>query len=123
MNHRWIIAGALILGLVPIAPSVAHHGWGWATGEEFELAGTVMSVRHGNPHGTMLLATRAGGWTVEIGQPWRNAQAGLTPQLLRRGTRLLVHGHRSARKGERLMKAERIVIAGKSYNLYPDRPS
>ena len=123
MNHRWIIAGALILGLVPIAPSVAHHGWGWATGEEFELAGTVMSVRHGNPHGTMLLATRAGEWTVEIGQPWRNAQAGLTPQLLRQGTRLLVHGHRSARKGERLMKAERIVIAGKSYNLYPDRPS
>jgi hypothetical protein len=61
MNHRWIIAGALILGLVPIAPSVAHHGWGWATGEEFELAGTVMSVRHGNPHGTMLLATRTGG--------------------------------------------------------------
>ena len=24
---------------------------------------------------------------------------------------------------ERLVKAERIVIAGKSYNLYPDRPS
>ena len=123
MNRRWIIAGALILGLGPIAPIAAHHGWGWATGEEFELAGTVKSVRHGNPHGVMLLATRAGEWTVEIGQPWRNDQAGLTPQLLRPGTRLLVHGHRSARKGERLMKAERIVIAGKSYNLYPDRPS
>ena len=123
MNRRWIIAGALILGLAPIAPIAAHHGWGWATGEEFELAGTVKSVRHGNPHGTMLLVTRAGVWTVEIGQPWRNDQAGLTPQLLRPGTRLLVHGHRSARKGERLMKAERIVIGGKSYNLYPDRPS
>ena len=123
MIRPWRIATALAIGIVPLAPLAAHHGWGWATGEEFELAGAVRSVRHGNPHGTMMLSTRAGVWTVEIGQPWRNQQAGLTQQLLRPGTRLVVHGHRSARSGERLMKAERIVIAGKSYNLYPDRPS
>ena len=123
MARLWTIISAVFLGLGAAAPLAAHHGWGWATGEEFELAGTVRSVRHGNPHGTMQLSTPSGTWTVEIGQPWRNQQAGLTRQLLRPGTRLLVHGHRSARKGERLMKAERIVIAGKSYNLYPDRPS
>ena len=123
MTRFWTIASAVVLGLVPAAPLAAHHGWAWATGEEFELTGTVKQVRHGNPHGTMRLSTPSGEWTVEIGQPWRNEQAGLTPQLLRPGTRLLVHGHRSARKGERLMKAERIVIAGRSYNLYPDRPS
>ena len=71
----------------------------------------------------MVLATKSGTWTVEIGQPWRNERAGLTRQMLTPGVRLLVHGHRSAKKGERLMKAERIIIAGKSYNLYPDRPS
>lgn len=117
------IAAALFLAMLPAAPIAAHHGWGWATDEEFKLVGTVRQVRHGNPHGTMLLSTRSGNWTVEIGQPWRNARAGLTEQLLRPGTRLLVHGHRSARKGELLMKAERIVIGRKSYNLYPDRPS
>ena len=123
MTRLWTIAGAVLLGLAPIGPLAAHHGWGWATDEEFELAGTVRSVRHGNPHGEMRLATRSGEWLVEIGQPWRNQQAGLSRDVLRPGTRLLVHGHRSARKGERLMTAERIVIAGKSYNLYPDRPS
>ena len=123
MRNPWVNACALLIGLAPVAPLAAHHGWAWATNEEFELAGTVKSVRHGNPHGTMLLTTRSGEWTVEIGQPWRNEQAGLTRELLKPGTRLLIHGHRSARKGERLMKAERIVIAGKSYNLYPDRPS
>lgn len=123
MTQPWTIAGAVLLGLTPVAPLAAHHGWAWATAAEFELAGTVKNVRHGNPHGIMLLSTSSGQWTVEIGQPWRNEQAGLTPQLLRPGTGILVHGHRSARKGERLMKAERIVIAGKSYNLYPDRPS
>lgn len=119
-----MIAGAVLLfGLAPLGPVAAHHGWGWATDEEFELTGTVKHVRYGNPHGTMTLATRSGEWTVEIGQPWRNEQAGLTRQVLQPGTRLLVHGHRSARNGERLLKAERIVIAGKSYNLYPDRRS
>ena len=118
-----LIAAAILLGIAPAAPIAAHHGWAWATNEEFELSGVVKDVRNRNPHGTMMLATASGNWTVEIGQPWRNAQAGLTMQLLKPGTRLIVHGHRSARKNERLMKAERIVIAGKSYNLYPDRPS
>ena len=123
MTRLWAIAAALLFGLTAATPLAAHHGWAWATDEEFELAGTVKSVRHGNPHGEMRLSTPSGEWLVEIGQPWRNAQAGLTREMLRPGTRLLVHGHRSARKDERLMKAERIVIAGKSYNLYPDRPS
>ena len=117
------IITAVSLALLPATPAIAHHGWAWATGEEFVLPGTVKSVRHGNPHGTMVLATKSGEWTVEIGQPWRNQAAGLSPSALRRGTRLVVHGHRSAKKGQRLMKAERIVIAGKSFNLYPDRPS
>ena len=117
------LAAVLLLAMMPGAPASAHHGWAWATDEEFELAGIVQQVRHGNPHGSMVLATKSGTWTVEIGQPWRNDRAGLTRQALTPGVRLLVHGHRSAKKGERLMKAERIVIAGKSYNLYPDRPS
>lgn len=114
---------ALSLAALPLAPLSAHHGWAWATNEEFQLSGVARQVRNGNPHGMMMLATPSGMWRVEIGQPWRNERAGLTDQVLRAGTRLVVHGHRSARTGERLMKAERIVIGGKSYNLYPDRPS
>ncbi len=114
---------AFLLGVLPLGPAIGHHGWAWATDEEFQLAGVARQVRNGNPHGMMMLATASGVWRVEIGQPWRNAQAGLTDAVLKPGARLVVHGHRSARKGERLMKAERLVIAGKSYNLYPDRPS
>ena len=87
------------------------------------MAGVARQVRNGNPHGMMMLATSSGMWRVEIGQPWRNQRAGLTGEVLKSGTQLVVRGHRSARRGERLMKAERIVIGGKSYNLYPDRPS
>ena len=123
MLRHSLIATSLSLALLPAAPLAAHHGWAWATDEEFELTGTVRQVRHGNPHGTMWLATASGIWTVEIGQPWRNTRAGLNRDVLKPGRKVLVHGHRSANKRLRLMKAERIDIARKSYNLYPDRPS
>nr|WP_314442215.1 DUF6152 family protein [uncultured Sphingomonas sp.] len=116
-------AAFALLALAPTMPATGHHGWGWATGEEFQIGGVARQVRNGNPHGTMILGTAQGNWTVEIGQPWRMERAGLTGAILKPGTRLTVHGHRSAKAGERLVKAERLVIGGKSYNLYPDRPS
>ncbi len=125
LSRRLAITATAIatLGLAPLAPAIAHHGWSWASQEEFRLAGVARQVRNGNPHGTMVLGTPQGNWTVEIGQPWRMQQAGLTGAILKPGTAVVVHGHRSARQNQRLMKAERMVIGGKSYNLYPDRPS
>jgi len=117
--------GAAAAVSVPFVPGMveAHHGWGWATDEEFELTGAVVAVRLGNPHGELTLDVAGEEWLVEIGQPWRNQRAGLTEELLAEGTEVTAHGHRSAKEGERLMKAERLIIAGKDYNLYPDRSS
>ena len=114
---------ALILGIFLAQSVAAHHGWGWATDEEFELTGEIIAVRLGNPHGEVTLNAKGEKWIIEVGQPWRNDKAGLTPKLLSKGQVITAHGHRSAKKGERLMKAERVVISGKSYNLYPDRQS
>lgn len=115
-------AAALSAALVPGVVE-AHHGWGWATDEEFELTGAIVGVQLGNPHGELRLDVAGEEWVVEIGQPWRNQRAGLTDDLLAEGTKVTAHGHRSAREGERLMKAERLVIGGEDYDLYPDRPS
>lgn len=101
----------------------AHHGWGWATDEEFEITGRIIDVRLGNPHGELTMSVKGENWVVEVGQPWRNKSAGLTEELLQKGRIITVHGHRSAKEGERLVKAERVVIAGQDYNLYPDRKS
>ena len=114
---------ALIMGVLLAQTAWAHHGWGWATEEEFELTGEVAAVRLGNPHGEVTLDVKGEKWVVEVGQPWRNERAGLTPKLLSKGQVITAHGHRSTKKGQRLMKAERVVINGKSYNLYPDRES
>jgi hypothetical protein len=129
MNRRVMLLRAGLVALagttivLPGRPLRAHHGWGWATDEEFELTGQIKAVRLGNPHGELTLDVQGEDWIVEIGQPWRNEQAGLTETHLSIGTTVIAHGHRSADESERLMKAERLVIAGRDYNLYPDRPS
>ena len=102
------------------AAAHAHHGWGWATGEEFEVTGTIEDVRLGNPHGELTIMVEGAPWTVEIGQPWRNERAGLTQDLLQQGTAVTVHGHRAA-DGSELVKAESVTIDGRDFVLYPDR--
>ena len=126
MNRRDFLMRAgftIVAGLWLAGPARAHHGWGWATDEEFELTGRITAVKLGNPHGEMTLDVKGDEWMVEIGQPWRNERAGLTPDVLAKGTMVTAHGHRSAKASERVMKAERLVIAGREHNLYPDRAS
>jgi hypothetical protein len=114
-----------LLAVILLLPLFAwtHHGWGWATDEEFEIAGRIVEVRLGYPHGEVDIQVGEERWMVEVGQPYRNADAGLGDSMLVSGVWITVHGHRSARAGERLVKAERVVIDGVSYNLYPDRES
>lgn len=113
----------MAMGMFVPSTGAAHHGWGWATGEEFEISGEIVAVKLGNPHGEVTINSKGENWIVEVGQPWRNDRAGLSAKLLSKGQVITAYGHRSAKKGARLMKAERVVINGKSYNLYPDRQS
>jgi hypothetical protein len=123
-NRRIFLTLSLLAALaVAAAPANAHHGWAWSTSEEFTLTGTIVQAKLGNPHGEVTVETEGARWVIEVGQPWRNQRAGLTNALLNVGRVITVHGHRSAKPGERLVKAERVVIDGKSYNLYPDRKS
>jgi hypothetical protein len=119
-HRRQIVLALAAAGLAPRL-AFAHHGWAWAEDEEFTLSGVIRAVRLGNPHGELDVEAGDGLWTAEIGQPYRNERAGLTEDLLAPGTQVTLEGHRSRDPDERLMKAERVIIAGRLYNLYPDR--
>lgn len=121
--QQWLASLALIMGMLLAQATLAHHGWAWASDSEFELTGTITALRLGNPHGELTVDVRGESWQVEVGQPWRNERAGLTEEQLKVGQLITAHGHRSANPEQRVMKAERIVIDGKSHNLYPDRKS
>ena len=123
-NTSKVLVGVmLIAGLSLSQAALAHHGWGWATDEEFELTGKITNVSLGNPHGEVTLDVSGESWVIEVGQPWRNERAKLSEDMLSEGRTLTVHGHRSAREGERVMKAERVVIDGTDHDLYPGRDS
>jgi hypothetical protein len=99
----------------------AHHGWRWTADGNFEVTGIIKSATLGNPHGVLVLDVEGEEWLAEVGQPWRNARAGLTDEMMAPGNEITISGQRSADADEKRVKAERVIVRGKLYNLYPGR--
>lgn len=112
---------AMILAFVAGAQIVqAHHGWRWTKDGKFEITGIVADAKLGNPHGVLKLNVEGAIWTIEVGQPWRNQRAGLKDEMLGKGREITIIGRRSSRESERVVKALRVRIKGKNYDLYPE---
>lgn len=120
-SKRSVLILGVALAALATGAARAHHGWEWAEAGNSELTGTVVAARLGNPHGELTLDVSGASWVVEVGQPWRNERAGLKDEMLAKGAKLTVAGHRHADPKKRVFKAERIMIDGKKYDLYPDR--
>jgi hypothetical protein len=123
MLDRRILVGGLFAALAFAGAAQAHHGWTWAEDSTFELTGVIKSAKLGNPHGILKIDAKGEEWTVEVGQPWRNERAGLKNSMLAKGVELTVIGNRAKDKKLKVVKAARIVINGKKYDLYPERVS
>lgn len=115
------LLAALVLAAALPASAVAHHGWRWTEGDNTQLTGVITEARLGNPHGEVTIEVEGEEWLVEVGQPWRNERAGLTDAKLSPGTTMTVIGEKAADPGQRVIKAERVVIDGTEHVLYPDR--
>jgi hypothetical protein len=117
---RRCLAGLILMG-AGLSAAFAHHGWRWTDDGQFELTARVEKAVLGNPHGVLTMDADGSKWLVEVGQPWRNERAGLTDAMMAKGATLTVVGKRSADAKEQRLKAERIVIGGKNFDLYPER--
>ena len=115
-----LLAAAIVAIAAPL-PASAHHGWEWAEADNAELTGVIVGVKLGNPHGEVIIDVGGEKWLVEVGQPWRNERAGLKDAMLTQGVKLTVAGHRHADPKKKVFKAERVIIDGKRFDLYPDR--
>lgn len=116
---RLLVSGTTALGLHTSV--FAHHGWAWAEDGNAELSGVIVAAKLGNPHGVLTVNVNGANWLVEVGQPWRNERAGLRDEMLVKGVKLTVAGHKSKDPSKRVFKAERVFIDGKKFDLYPDR--
>ncbi|RXT57753.1 hypothetical protein B6S44_03450 [Bosea sp. Tri-44] len=104
------------------APALAHHGWGWAVDEQSELKGTIRSISMAPPHPTLQVAAADGVvWQIDLGNPNQTARANFTAETAKPGDAITVLGNRHQDASKKQMKAVRITIGGKNYDMYPER--
>lgn len=124
MPHA-MISRRLVLGVTVTAlgsfGAAAHHGWSWAEGDQTELRGTVREVYVGQPHPTLRVETADGVWLVELANPRQTEQAGFMAASAAPGDPVVAIGNRSRTAGERRMKAVRVTVRGRTYDIYPER--
>jgi hypothetical protein len=116
---RWTIAG--MIALATTLPALAHHGWSWTQDGYFQLTGTIVTIYVGNPHATLDVDVEGERWRVEMAPPAATIRAGFTEDVAKAGDEVLAIGNRSRDETEKRMKAVRIVVNGKTYDVYPDR--
>ena len=122
MQSRWrsvFLAG--IFSLAGVAIAAAHHGWSWTQDGFFELEGVITAIYLGNPHATLDVDVEGEIWRVELAPPSRTMAAGFTEEAARVGDEVTAIGNRSRDEAERRMKAVRLTVGGKTYDVYPGR--
>ncbi|WP_037071512.1 DUF6152 family protein [Rhizobium sp. CF142] len=102
--------------------AAAHHGWSWAEADQIELRGTIQQISMGGPHPTLDVTTVDDGvWRVELGNPRQTERAGFVEGVAKPGDQVIALGNRSQDRTEKRLKAVRITIGEKRYDIYPER--
>ncbi len=115
-----IALGAIVAAALA-GQALAHHGWSWTVEQHSELTGTIQEVFIGNPHAVLTIEAEDAIWTVELAPPGRTRAAGLDENAVKVGDEATAIGNRSKNPDEKRMKAVRIIVNGKTYDVYPDR--
>jgi hypothetical protein len=106
---------------ITAAAAFAHHGWSWAEEEQSELTGTVVSLVVAPPHPSLEVEAEDGMWKIELGNPRQTQRAGFDDTSASKGDKVVILGYRSLDRNEKRMKAVRITVEGKAYDIYPER--
>jgi hypothetical protein len=116
-------AGLVILAASFVAlPAAAHHGWSGQSQAQSEVTGKVLKpVNLNGPHATMQITADGQVWDVTLAPPARTQAAGLTPTTLAVGDTVTIRGNRNSDPKRFEMKTVRVTMAGKNFDVYPDR--
>lgn len=115
-----LLAGGAVLSFG--SPALAHHGWNWAVDEQSELEGTIDAISMSPPHPTLRVkATDGVVWQIDLGNPRQTERSGFDGRSAAVGDAIRVLGNRSKEQGKAHMKAVRITIGGRDYDMYPER--
>jgi len=115
-----LLLGAALVSTAHVA--LAHHGWSWAESEQMTLEGRIAQISMAPPHPTLAVVAADGArWQVDLGNPAQTERSGFQESSARVGDAITVRGNRDLDPQKRHMKAVRITIDGKNYDMYPER--
>lgn len=111
-------SGICMLGLMLVtAAAHAHHGWSeYDSATPLNVAGVIKESGYEHPHGHVRLETPGKVWLVVLAPPSRMEHRGLAAGDLKPGANVTVIGYKNRSKPEE-MRAERIVVSGKTIEL------
>src|SRR5499433_3370408 len=95
----------------------AHHGWGsYDAAKPITVAGPIQTSKFENPHATITVRGDDKVWTVTLAPTSRMSSRGATAQVIAVGKTVSAYGYPSTATPDE-MRAERITIDGKSYEM------
>jgi len=107
------LAAALLVG----GAAVAHHGWGsYDASKVLKVTSPVERLEWQNPHVHVYLRHEGKTWEAVLAPPFRMNARGLDPEMIKAGASVTVEGYPSTRV-ETELRAERITVGGKSFEL------
>ena len=118
-TSKALLAG--MLALATVVPALAHHGWSWTEDGFFQLEGIIRDIYVGNPHATLDVDVGGEIWRVELAPPSATIRAGFTEDTAKGGDEVIAIRNRSRDSAEKRMKAVRLIVNGKTYDVYPNR--
>jgi len=119
---RGLVLPLLAASMLAAAPALAHHGWSWAEGDQTTLKGVIQDVSMAPPHPVLKVKAANGVvWRVDLGNPGQTQRSGFTGASAKPGDAVTVLGNRSLDKSQAHMKAVRITLGDRNYDMYPER--
>lgn len=120
--RRMVLMFCATVMMLLTTQSYAHHGWAWAEDEQSELIGTITEISMSPPHPALRVKAQDGRlWQVDLGNPNQTQRSGFTGDTAEVGDDITVLGNRTKKPNEAHIKAVRITVGGKQYDMYPER--
>jgi Family of unknown function (DUF6152) len=114
--HKGTILLTLAAFLTTGAAS-AHHGWGsYDVSKAFTISAPVETLSWADPHTRIMVKYDGVIWEATLAPISRMQARGLSEEMLKPGTPVVVLGYPSTRNPHE-MRAERITVAGKTVEL------
>ena len=120
--HRMILMLCATVMALTAMQAFAHHGWAWAEENQSELKGTIAEISMAPPHPALRVKDQNGRlWQVDLGNPNQTQRSGFSGDTAKVGDDITVLGNRTKEPNKAHIKAVRITVGGKQYDMYPER--